>query len=132
MTELKTTPFSYSKAKGFSLIELMIAAGVLAIILAIALPMYTDYVDTARVGVMNNNVETVRLFEEDYRLSEGEYIAGTYDPADPGAADGLKTVLGWEPRTGEDTITYVVVLAGTGFTVTATDSSGETVTKTYP
>jgi len=132
MTESKTTQFSYSKADGFSLIELMIAAGVLGIILAIALPIYTDYMDTARVGVMNNNVETVRLFEEDYRLSEGTYVAGTYDPADPDAVGGLKAELGWEPRTGDDSITYVVALSGSGFTVTATNDSGETITKTYP
>ena len=133
MTELKATQFSYTRAKGFSLIELMIAAGVLAIVLAIALPMYTDYMVTARVGVMNNNIETVRLFEEDYRLSEGEYIEGTYNSADPDAVGGLKALLGWEPRTGDDSITYVVDDVSTnGFTVTATDESGATVTKTYP
>ena len=133
MIELKTTGLSYPNMKGFSLIELMMALGVLGVILAIALPLYTDYMDTARVGVMSNNIETIRLFEEDYQLSEGTYIAGTYNPADPDAAGGLKAVLGWEPRTQNDSITYVVDNASaSGFRVTATDDTGETVTKTYP
>jgi prepilin-type N-terminal cleavage/methylation domain-containing protein len=121
-----------NQAKGYSLMELLIAIAALAIISAIAIPIYTDYIDTARLDVMSNNIETIRLFEEDYRLSEGTYVAGTYDPEDPDAAGGLKAVLGWEPRTSEDSITYVVTLAGSGFSVVATDATGETLTKTYP
>lgn len=132
MTEFQTTRFS-NKARGFSLIELMVAAGILAIISAIAIPLYTDYIETARLGVMSTNIETIRLFEEDYRLSEGRYIAGTYNPADPDAGGGLKAVLGWEPRTQEDSITYVVDNASaSGFRVTATSSAGDTIAKTYP
>lgn len=132
MTEFQTTRFS-NKARGFSLIELMVAAGILAIISAIAIPLYTDYIETARLGVMSTNIETIRLFEEDYRLSEGRYIAGTYNPADPNAGGGLKAVLGWEPRTQEDSITYVVDNVSTsGFRVTATSSAGDTIVKTYP
>lgn len=132
MTEFQTTRFS-NKARGFSLIELMVAAGILAIISAIAIPLYTDYIETARLGVMSTNIETIRLFEEDYRLSEGTYIAGTYNPADPDAAGGLKAVLGWEPRTEQDSITYVVDnVSASGFRVTATSSAGDTIVKTYP
>lgn len=132
MTEFQTTRFS-NKARGFSLIELMVAAGILAIISAIAIPLYTDYIETARLGVMSTNIETIRLFEEDYRLSEGTYIAGTYNPADPDAAGGLKAVLGWEPRTEQDSTTYVVDnVSASGFRVTATSSVGDTIVKTYP
>jgi prepilin-type N-terminal cleavage/methylation domain-containing protein len=133
VTESITTQFSYSNAKGFTLMELMIAVGVLGVIMAVAIPVYTDYIDTARVSVMTSNLETIRLFEEDFRLSEGVYVAGTYDPADPDAAGGLKAGLGWEPRTGEDTITYVVdadTVTATGYIVVATDSSGRSVTLT--
>lgn len=132
MTEFQSTRFS-NKTRGFSLIELMVAAGVMAIISAIAIPLYTDYIETARLGVMSTNIETIRLFEEDYRLSEGTYIAATYNPADPDAGGGLKAVLGWEPRTEQDTITYVVDnVSANGFRVTATSSAGDTIVKTYP
>ena len=44
-----TTP---NRTKGFTLIELMVAVGVLAIVAAIALPAYRGYISTAK----NQNV----------------------------------------------------------------------------
>lgn len=124
--------------QGFSLIELMVVVGILGIILAVGIPMYSGYIASAREGVMRENIQTIRAFEEEYRLRERRYISGTYDPADPDAAGGLKDRLGWEPRTENDDITYVIS-CGTvatapectvkgGYTVTATDSEGNEVT----
>ena len=121
------------KSNGVSLIELMMTVAVMGIIIAIGYPMYNDYVETASLGVMRSNMESVRLFEEDYKLSMGSYTAGTYDPGDPDNAAGLKKVLGWEPRTAGDHITYVVSgVTATGFTITATDENGHSVSEAFP
>jgi prepilin-type N-terminal cleavage/methylation domain-containing protein len=120
------------RQKGYSLIELMVAVGIIGIITAIGLPMYQDYVATAQQGVMVENMETIRLFEEEARLSTGSYVAGTYDPDDSEDAAGLKALIGWSPGTTTDEITYVVdnVSVG-GFRITATHSNGTVVQRSY-
>lgn len=121
------------KSKGVSLIELMIAVAIIGIISAIAVPMYNDYLETASQGVMRNNIETIRLFQEERKLSQGSYVAGIYDPADPNNVLGLKKVLGWDPRTTQDSITYVIDnVTSNGYRITATDSNANTVSITSP
>jgi len=120
------------KQRGFSLIELMIAIGIIGIIATLALPAYRDYIDTARQGTRLKNMETIRLFEEESRLSTGSYVAGTYDPLDPENVGGLKALIDWEPRSTIDEITYVVDnVTANGFRITATHIDGIVVTRDY-
>jgi len=120
-----------ARSRGFTLIEMMITVGVISIIAAISFPLYQDYVTTARVAVMTDGIQTIRLFQEDRRLREGEFVEGTYDPNDPNAAGGLKTLLGWDPRTSEDVITYVVTCTTDATSPECTRTSGYTVTATH-
>ncbi|MFT7244315.1 MAG: prepilin-type N-terminal cleavage/methylation domain-containing protein [Candidatus Azotimanducaceae bacterium] len=120
------------KQHGFSLIELMIGVGIIGVLATLALPAYRDYLDTARQVTMLKNMETIRLFEEDARLSTGSYVAGTYDPLDPENVGGLKALIDWEPRTTVDEITYVVDnVAADGFRITATHVDGTVVARDY-
>ena len=116
-----------AKQSGFTLIELMVAVGVLAVLSALAIPAYKEYVLTSRIGALVNNIATVEVFEEDYRLRNGVYQAGVYN----GGADANLQLLGWQPQENDGTV-YTIVLAGTSYTVTAVDRVGTNVCRQYP
>lgn len=115
---------------GFTLIELMIVVALIAVLSAIAMPLYNSYIRTSREGVLITNIATIQVFQEDVRLRRGVYVAGAYDVAggDTSLAD---PPLGWNPQ--DDDFVYNVVLVGAdAYRVTATDNAGVTVCRQYP
>jgi type IV pilus assembly protein PilE len=115
------------RVSGFTLIELMIAVAILAVVAALALPAYNNYIQTSRVGVLVQNISTIEMFQEDFRLRNGAYSAGVFN-AGP---DADLLALGWVPG-NDDGTTYTIALVGGSYTVTAVDTAGTTVCRRYP
>ncbi len=61
------------QAGGFSITELMIAAAILGIVGAIAIPAYTGYIETSRMGTIVQEMKQIELVVENYRIDSGGY-----------------------------------------------------------
>jgi type IV pilus assembly protein PilE len=108
--------------KGFTLVELMIVVAILGVLAAIAIPMYTNYITTAKWTEAKTNLMAIRLLEEQYYSDNGLYIVGKHTVADP---TSLKEALkGFEPKLPADLNYDYIVVLGTGttpsYTATAT------------
>ena len=115
---------------GFSLVELLVAVAVVALLAAIAVPVYRDYTGTARDSVLLNQINSMVVFQEDTRMRTGRYGAGVYD-GDRGV-NTLRTAIGWTPATDDGRTYSVTSDAGRSWTVTATDASGRRLCRVFP
>jgi type IV pilus assembly protein PilE len=68
---------SLNRIRGFTLVELLITVVIVGVIAAIALPMYTRYVATARQQDAKAQLTAVRQAQEIYKLQYGGYTNDT-------------------------------------------------------
>lgn len=104
---------------GFTLIEIMITVAILAIISAIAYPMYTGYISTSYNVEGMNNLHAIEIAQEEYFHDNNTYFSGATAAAINTASGGL-----WarQPASGYN-FNYAVVGTATGFTATATGTN---------
>jgi type IV pilus assembly protein PilE len=111
---------------GFTIIELMITVAIIAVLSAIALPLYSGYVQTSREGVLVHNISTIEVFQEDFRMRTGSYLTAAADAA------AIEAGIGWRPQ-DDGSFTYSISSgAATWYEVTGTDETGTTVCLRFP
>jgi type IV pilus assembly protein PilE len=66
--------------RGFTLIELMIVVVIVAILAAIALPSYTDYVMRGRIPDATSNLAAKRVQMEQYFQDNHTYLGAAFVP----------------------------------------------------
>jgi type IV pilus assembly protein PilE len=122
-------------AQGFTLIELMIVIAVVAILAAIALPAYTDYLRRGLLPEAFTNLSDLRVKMEQYYQDNRNY-GNTGDTVCANTATNPPSWNGFAPA-GARYFSFSCALtgsSGTGnqsYTLTATGSAGRAVGHTY-
>jgi len=126
---------------GFTLVELVIAIAIAAILGSLAMTAYNGYVSSSRESALLQTLQSVKLVQEDRRLRLGEYVEGAYDPTNPSVSGGLASMLGWNPSDPSLEISLVAecqadgtapeCARGSGVKVTATHTQGESMCRIY-
>ena len=111
---LRTSPLG-RRARGFTLIELMVVVVIVGILAAIALPSYADYVRRSKIIEATTGMSDMHTRMEQYFLDNRKYnTAGNTCGVDPSVAE--KNVK---------TFTIACVASATGYVVTATGKATE-------
>ena len=113
-------------AAGFTLLELMIAVAIVALIAALALPAYDGYIRTSREGALVANVSTMEVFQEDYRLRTGAYLQTAAD------ADAIAESIGWRPKSDDGAVYSIAPSGDDSYRVSATSAEGTHVCMEMP
>lgn len=122
MSEPRQPPESSRADGGFTLIEIMIAVAIVAILAAVALPTFMDSIRKSRRTDAFNAIAAVQQAQERWRSNKSSYatnaqltLAPTADP--PGLGLSATSASGY----------YTLALSGVGavgYTVTATAVAG--------
>ena len=113
-------------SRGFTLIEVMITVAIIAILAAIALPSYSDYVRRGRLTEALSALAGQRVRMEQYfqdnRTYAGSCAAGTVAPAIPNTVNFtyacVPSGVGVVPSTYLITATGIGTMAGFVYTMT--------------
>jgi type IV pilus assembly protein PilE len=100
--------------RGFTLLEVMIVVAIVAILAAIALPNYSDYVKRGKIIEATTALSDMRTRMEQYFLDNHKYDTGGACGVDP--ANVEKNVK---------TFTISCSIVGSGYLVTATGNASE-------
>jgi len=84
-----------SSKKGLTLIELLVVISIVAILAAIAVPMYTNYLQRARRADAKTALEQLRAAQEMWRAERGRYSVNVVE---------LRTTYGVPAISGDYTI----------------------------
>lgn len=77
----KKVSINWSENHGFTIIELMITVGIIAVIAAIAIPSYTTYVERSRCSQAQSDLLELSQWMERQYSTDFSYMNTSVDPA---------------------------------------------------
>lgn len=109
------------KAKGFTLIELMITVAIVAILASVALPSYTSYIARAKRADARTQLVQVAQFMQRFYTANDQY---QYDRSATVVFDRIPAGLKQSPADGTALYTLAVVATATTFELTMSPEAG--------
>lgn len=103
--------------QGFTLVELMIVMVIVAILAAVAVPNYNDYVERSYVNTASSDLVTLSLALSNRFQRQLAYPTVTTDTT----AETIAEVNGWAPAE-TDYFSFTMTSTTSGYTLTATGS----------
>ena len=113
----------FKNQKGFTLIEVIVVAVIVAILAAVAIPIYNAYVNSSRQNVVNNTAGSLATFcatsrEQGQNVTPSTYAANTPIP-------------GAQGTTWQVPVDITAVVAASQVTITHTKDNTKTRTVNY-
>lgn len=117
-------------AHGFTLIELMIAVAIIAILAAVAVPQYSAYVTRSRVPDATSALATKQVLIEQYFQDNRTYVGAPGCASDSTSSKYFTFSCGDTPSTTGFTLTATGTAAMTGLNYTVNQAGAKTTTAT--
>jgi general secretion pathway protein G len=116
-TVTKTAALSNRRRFGFTLVELMIVMAVIAVLMSIALPIYTRSIQRSKESVLKNNLFTLRTVIDEYTYDKQKAPQTLQDLV----SDGYLRQVPMDPITGSNDSWKLIM-----------EEQGNTVNQTQP
>ncbi len=91
-----TTPVPKQRQSGFTLIEMMVVMAIIAVLMSVAIPIYTRSIIRAKESVLKNNLFTLRTVIDEYTYDKQKAPQSLEDLV----SDGYLRQVPLDPMTG--------------------------------
>ena len=120
-TETVVRQPTFGLARGFTLLEVLVVVGIIAMLSSIAWPQWQRHVASSQKAVLVANIHSMSFFQESYKLRHGTYAVGL------AGRDEISSTIGWGIESEDDTVYEVQEGDGSFYQVVAIDSDGVSV-----
>ena len=121
-----------SAVRGFTLIEIMVTVAIIAILAAVALPQYSDYVVRGNLSEASSNLSDMRIRMEQWYQDNRTYVGAntdaTYPCTNPTATAHFTYACSPAPSASAYTLTATGTGNVTGFVFTIKESNARATT----